>query len=390
MIKKLNLPQGSLVLDPWNGSGTTCVASYKSGYRSIGIDLNPAMVLVAKASFVSCIDVPSLIPLAHSIVNSAKTLMPLPEDPLEQWFDPETAGKLRALEAEINKVLVSERIYRDLTGKQALEEISSLAAFFYVVLFRVTRRFLTDFIGTNPTWIKVPKVSEQKKALDYSHIKLFFLEEVKTLVQGNLFFLNSNSDQVKIQLADACNLGLANNSIDAIITSPPYCTRIDYAVATRLELALLRLPSQNFNKLRRSLTGTSTVEPTVELPNNAWGETCLSFLDKVKNHNSRASKTYYYKSHIQYYRALYTSVSESARVCKKNADLVFVVQSSYYKDVFNDLAAIMQEIGSHLGLELHQRADFPVARSMSDRNINAKKYEKPRRSEESVLIFKKI
>ncbi|MFQ2412145.1 DNA methyltransferase [Aeromonas hydrophila] len=389
IIERLNLPQGSLVLDPWNGSGTTCVASYKSGCRSIGNDLNPAMAIVAKASFVSCIDVPSLIPLAHSIVNSAKTTIALLEDPLEQWFDSETAGKLRGLEAEINKVLVSEVKYRDLTDKQGLEGVSSLAAFFYVVLFRITRRFVTDFIGTNPTWIKTPKASEQRKALSYSHIKSFFLEEVRVLVQRNVFFAKGNLDQVKIQLADACNLGIESNSIDAIITSPPYCTRIDYAVATSLELALLRLSSQKFNILRRALTGTSTVEPAVELPSNAWGKTCLSFLDDVRNHTSRASKTYYYKSHVQYYRDLFASVSESARVCKKNADLVFVVQSSYYKDIFNDLAGVMQEMGAYLGLELHQRANFPVARSMSDRNVNAKKYEKSRRSEESVLIFKK-
>lgn len=389
MIKGLRLPHGSLVLDPWNGSGTTCVASYKSGHRSIGNDLNPAMGLVAKACFVSCLDVPSLMPLAHNIVGSIKAKTPLPEDPLEQWFDSKTAGKLRALETEINKVLVSEEKYCYLTSKQALEEASSLAAFFYVALFRITRRFVTDFIGTNPTWIKVPRDPDQRKTLSYACIKASFLEEVRVLVQGNFFFASGNPDHVKIQLADASSLELKNNSIDAIITSPPYCTRIDYAVATSLELALLRLSPEDFGRLRRSLTGTSTVEPTVELPSNAWGETCLSFLERVQNHTSRASKTYYYKNHVQYYRAIYSAVTESARVCKKNADLVFVVQNSYYKDIFNDLAAVIQEMGSSLGLELHQRANFPVSRSMSDRNANAKKYEKSRGSEESVLIFKK-
>lgn len=70
IIDKLALPEGSVILDPWNGSGTTSVASYKRGHRAIGIDLNPVMVLVAKASFVSKLDVPSLLPLAHGLMNS--------------------------------------------------------------------------------------------------------------------------------------------------------------------------------------------------------------------------------------------------------------------------------------------------------------------------------
>mgnify|MGYP001773493096 CR=1 FL=1 len=389
IIKGLNLPIDSSVLDPWNGSGTTCVASYKMGHRSIGNDLNPAMILVAKASFVSSIDVPSLIPLAHTITNSARTRRSLPADPLGQWFEPTTAARIRALETEINKILISERKYRRLTNKAALEEVSSIAAFFYVALFRTVRRFVTDFVGTNPTWIKTPKDPAQRKIITKTHIKSSFIEEVSILVQGDLFFARGNADLVKIQLADAAKLGLENDSVDAIITSPPYCTRIDYAVATSLELAILRLAPDSFRMLRRSLTGTSTVEPSVEAPRREWGESCLEFLENVKNHTSRASKTYYYKSHVQYYRSIYTALQESIRVCKKGADMVFVVQGSYYKDIYNDLAVTIADMGLALGLELHQQADFSVNRSMSDRNLSSKKYTKTKRSQESVLIFKK-
>lgn len=389
IIKGLDLPSGSLVLDPWNGSGTTCVASYKMGHRSIGSDLNPAMSIVAKASFVSLIDVPSLIPLAHAITGSSRATLPLPADPLEQWFEPKTSARIRSIETEINRTLVSEGDYCDLTNKYAADRITSLAAFFYLALFRATRRFVADFVGTNPTWIKTPKDPQLRKKINLNHIKSAFLEEVQYLAKGDFFFAQCNADQVQIQLANASNLGAANESIDAIITSPPYCTRIDYAVATSLELALLRLPAESFNNLRRSLTGTSTVESAVEPPQSEWGETCLNFLENVKNHDSRASKTYYYKSHIQYYRAIYLSTQESVRVCRKGADLVFVVQNSYYKDIYNDLALAIVEMGSTMGLELVQRQDFTVNRSMSDRNINSKKYQKAKRNQESVLIFKK-
>lgn len=389
IISELDLPADSLILDPWNGSGTTCIASYKLGHRSIGNDLNPAMALVAKASFVSRIDVPSLVPLAHSITNSARTRHPLPADPLEQWFETTTSSRIRSIEAEINKNLVSEGKYRALTNKSATDEISALAAFFYLALFRATRRFVADFVGTNPTWIKTPKDPQLRKKLACSHIKSAFIEEVSYLAQGDFFFARCNADQVKIHLDDACNIGAEDESVDAIITSPPYCTRIDYAVATSIELALLRLPPESFKTLRRSLTGTSTVEPSVEPPQHEWGETCLNFLESVKNHTSRASKTYYYKSHVQYYRSIHIALRECVRTCKKGASLVFVVQNSYYKDIYNDVAVVIVEMGLAMGLELHRREDFVVNRSMSDRNVNSKKYEKTKRNQESVLIFKK-
>lgn len=56
------------------------------------------------------------------------------------------------------------------------------------------------------------------------------------------------------------SLPLSSNSVDAIITSPPYCTRIDYAIATVLELAILGFSSENYlTELRNKMIGTPTI-----------------------------------------------------------------------------------------------------------------------------------
>ncbi|MBR7215665.1 DNA methylase [Pseudomonas sp. B2021] len=392
IIDKLSLPSGSLILDPWNGSGTTSVASYKKGHRTVGIDLNPVMVLVAKASFVSKLDIPSLLPLAHSLVKSvpraiSKTVC---LEPLEKWFDPQSAFYLRSIESKINKLLVADSAYLNLTIRDNNSSVSPIAAFFYVVLFRLARRLVKDLVGTNPTWLKVPKDAGSRKTIKLSTVKFMFVQEVSLLCEQDRFFSSPDASRVEVQMGDATNLELECDSVDAIITSPPYCTRIDYAVATSLELALLRMTVDDYKVLRRSLVGTSTVDPSVPIPESGWGAECISFLDKVRNHTSYASKTYYYKSHVQYYNALYKSIGEASRVCRPGADLVFVVQNSYYKEVLNDLALIVEEMGSYFNLETQQRCDFSNNRSMSDINTNSKKYSKARRTEESVLIFKKL
>ncbi|WP_410712175.1 DNA methyltransferase [Bradyrhizobium sp. BEA-2-5] len=40
---------GQVVLDPWNGSGTTTSVANGAGLTAVGIDINPAMAVVAKA-----------------------------------------------------------------------------------------------------------------------------------------------------------------------------------------------------------------------------------------------------------------------------------------------------------------------------------------------------
>lgn len=41
VLRYWNLPGNSVILDPWNGSGTTTDIASKMGYKAIGYDLNP-------------------------------------------------------------------------------------------------------------------------------------------------------------------------------------------------------------------------------------------------------------------------------------------------------------------------------------------------------------
>src|SRR5690606_7221892 len=60
-----------------------------------------------------------------------------------------------------------------------------------------------------------------------------------------------------VDLADSRSLPIERCNVDAVITSPPYCTRIDYAVATRMELAVLGIDESRTENLRRLMIGTT-------------------------------------------------------------------------------------------------------------------------------------
>lgn len=379
LLRSVAIGRNSLVLDPWNGSGTTTHAASQLGINSIGLDLNPVMVIVAKASLLPIQDSASLLPLALSLVEQSivRNEHELSEDPLCEWLVPESALFVRQLEAEINRTLISHNQYTSLKTKETVNHISALGAFFYVGLFRTVRRILESFIPTNPTWIKRPANLQQRKRPSRKKFHESFVDEIRLLTKQIAGADNLLAEEISaptIGLGNAEALSLPNASVDLIVTSPPYCTRIDYAVATAIELAVLRFDEQLHDQLRRSLMGTSTVKAKSGTVNSAWGGTCVRFLEAMYNHPSKASRSYYFKNHLQYFESLYISISELSRVLKPQGSCVLVVQDSFYKDVHNDVPAIVIEMASHVGMSIRRRDDFTANRSMVGLNRHAKTY----------------
>src|SRR6185295_9933920 len=60
-----------LIVDPWNGSGTTTQVAHDHGFAARGYDLNPVMVTVAKARLLGTQVVPSHAVLARHILKKA-------------------------------------------------------------------------------------------------------------------------------------------------------------------------------------------------------------------------------------------------------------------------------------------------------------------------------
>ena len=392
LLRSIAIGKNSLVLDPWNGSGTTTHAASQSGINSIGLDLNPVMVIVAKASFLPIQESASLLPRALSLIEQSvvRNEQGIPEDPLCEWLVPESATFVRQLESEINRTLVSHDHYVPLKTEETVNLISALGAFFYVALFRTVRLILESFIPTNPTWIKRPSSPQQRKHPTRKKVHETFVNEIRLLTKQITGAGNPSSEEIgatSIGLGNAEALPLPNASVDLIVTSPAYCTRIDYAVATAIELAVLRFDEQLHDQLRRSLMGTSTVKAKAGTVNSAWGGTCGRFLDAMYNHPSKASRSYYFKNHLQYFESLYISISELSRVLKPQGSCALVVQDSFYKEVHNDVPAIVIEMANHVGMFIRRREDFAANRSMVGLNRHAKMYLKTRQNVESVLCF---
>jgi tRNA G10 N-methylase Trm11 len=192
-----------------------------------------------------------------------------------------------------------------------------------------------------------------------------------------------------LEMASSTRLPLMDRVVDAVITSPPYCTRIDYVMASAPELAFLGFNKEQWRSLRNEMIGTLTVAPNCPDRDAKWGRTCLEFLDRVKSHKSRASDTYYLKTHLQYFSSMFTSLAEIQRVLRPGGHCVMVVQDSFYKEVRNDLATVFTEMGHSQNWSLRCRADFSKLATLARVNPRSQKYASSGSAQETVLAFQK-
>lgn len=390
MLSGLGLSNNALVFDPWNGSGTTTSACTKLGLPSWGIDLNPAMVVVAKARLLPPSEADSLFPLCQKLLERARPWKSA-DEPLSAWFDHATASRIRGLEVSIRNHLVG-----GLSSAEAVESLahlSTLAAAFYTALFAVCRQAIQSYRTANPTWIKRGNANCGHVHIEWHSIKSSFLNLVKQMA-NELGNIERSAFQAfcpsLLQRADTSAQALKPQSVDVILTSPPYCTRLDYVASTRVEIAIVSPWLEiNASDLARQMLGTVAVPRSAPEIDFKWGAQCLNFLDKVRCHTSKASAGYYFKNHVDYYNKLYSSIVNIENALKIGAPAVFVVQDSYYKDVHNPLPDILIDMAMSRGLSLVKRSDFRSSRSLASINAGSRLYRPGMSPIESVLVFQK-
>ena len=393
ILSSARLDPRAVILDPWNGSGTTTYAASQMGFAAIGLDLNPVMVVVARSRMLACSEVDSLPPLAAEILRRAGSECTecVEADPLLWWFEKDTADWLRSIELSIRSTLLGDLT---LTPHGAnFDRISSIAATFYVALFNLAKNLASVFQSSNPTWLRKPKEGEDRASAPRAEISKVFHAKIRSMSEA-LFakadLLLPEAAPVSTRMfASTAHFGL-NNSVDFVLTSPPYCTRIDYTAATRIQLAVLcPLIQFSVDDLSRRMIGSIKVPREDVKIRREWGDRCTEFLQKVSAHGSHASGTYYLKTHVDYFDKIDQSVSNVSASLKDGAAAVMVVQDSHYKEVHNDVPSFVSDIAGRHGLQLRRRDDFEVKTSMSGINPRARAYNKRSKIVESVLCFQK-
>ena len=392
-LSELAVGADQLVLDPMNGSGTTTMVAQQCGHIAIGVELNPAMAIIARAKDPTFLGCDCAAELAKRIVKRAarRRYTGRVSEHTAAWIPPRIFQELKCLDAEISRCDESPIIELDhrlanvvppserQTGGRARDLLRA-------ALLITARKVSSSETSKNPTWLK-PGNGQPDDGVD---VFTEFPEVVATMLADleDAYETRPSSRRVLVLEADAKELPLPDNSVDAIVTSPPYLTRIDYAVGTTPELVLLGYESEeSIHQLRGAIMGSTCVTGGAYHVRQCWGKTCLTMIDSVRRHPSKASAGYYLKMHLQYFRDAEAVLRECLRVLKRGAPAIFVVQDSWYKDIHVPLGAIYVEMARALGASTAGITSSDQVRShLGLVNTRARKYAKGELFEHVVLV----
>ena len=396
VLTALSVRPGQIVFDPMNGSGTTTLVAQQIGLLAVGNELNPAMAIISRAKDAAFAGKSQATDMARKVAElaSKRRYEGSPDEHTHSWIPPKAFVDLKRLDAEINALgdpallPLDERLsamFSDQVDIPGGRESDLLRA----ALLMTARRTSTAKDSKNPTWLK-PGSSPSP-----GHFDVF--EEFQRIASNMVSDIAETFDGIPstrgliVCEADARNLELPGSSVDAIVTSPPYLTRIDYAIGTAPELVVLGYESEDeLRSLRREIMGSTCVSGGPYEMRRCWGSTCLDTVDRVRQHPSKASSGYYLKMHVQYFRDAEAILRECLRVLKPGAPAAIVVQDSWYKDIHVALDTIYAEMAIELGAAsattIHSEA---VRTHLGLVNTRARRYSKGTLHEHVVLVRKR-
>jgi len=374
IINLLKLARYSIILDPFVGSGTTCVVAKSMGVPSIGVEFNPLAYFITRAKVGWDFDFRELEKELGFLKNIRETDIE-PSDDFMKWFPPS--------DPTVRKTLSM--------GRYILKEISNndLRDFLLAALLLSLRNVARIKRGSNPVWMRVGETPLQSN----KEILGVFLEQAKKMFYDQEKIRTYENCRTAVLFGDTRTLTLPEK-VDAIITSPPYLNRLDYVMSYRLEndfLANLKaLPVLEPSGLwRKKIIGTVTVIDKSS-PKDEWGKTCVEILDKINSHTSKAAASYYYPTIMKYFKDMYECLTRMQEVLKLNGVCTIVVQTSYFKDIEIPISQIFSEMAQNLGFNsafIARRENVRIHMGLLD--PEQRKYAPGKTLHEDVLVLKR-
>jgi SAM-dependent methyltransferase len=262
-LERFGMTERNRVLDPFCGTGTTVVECKKLGIPSVGLEANPMAAFAARVKVDWAPSPAGLERHAREIADSAAAKLRAQGIPDSAGETPITRKRpqLRGLPPDAERLLLANSIsplplHRTLVLLDAIRgrgrspylrhELLALAK---AVVFDVSNLHFGPEVGVGPPREDAAVVSA-------------WLGEVLEIADDLRTLRAQRGTEADVRVADSRQVRaeLPPESIDAVITSPPYPNEKDYTRATRLESVLLGFlhNKEELRALKRSLVRSNT------------------------------------------------------------------------------------------------------------------------------------
>lgn len=395
LINTAGLQPGDIVLDPTCGSGTTNVEARSIGMATLGVDLNPLSVFIAKVK-TSVFDLdgvslkglkeeflPNLTLEGSGVSNPELRWDQKDFEYLQRWFDKRALNELDYLLVKIDSL--TDPIIRD---------------FLKVCLSNIIR---------SVSWQNIDDLRVRKNVVKYTSGKAIelFIEEVTKQTEKILGFLTlksieSGKANYEIIEGDARNLtSLLPDFVgkcNTIITSPPYATALPYIDTDRLSLIVLNLlPRSDHRDRELDMIGNREISENQRLA--LWDnylkrykelpKSISTLIDTIGEKNHREGVGFRRRNLpallAKYFLDMLDSMTQAYQMMKPNGYAFYVVGNNSTKvngehiEIPTDL--FLWEMGTLAGWS---QVTFLNMELLPSRDI----FRNNRGSSESLLVFK--
>lgn len=367
LIAHFNLSEGSWVLDPYCGGGTTLLTCKELGINSRGFDILPFSVFLSNVK-IEDYDDGELLEQLEILIRDTRTYYDygavLPDIPIvKKAFQPDVMKELLSLKYKIERISDSRiRTFFNLGFLGILESVSNTSK--TGGFLRIVNRDVSPHA-----------------------IQSLFLQKVTSMINDVIEYNKSKRQRSVSSLAetgDARRLP-THRKYDAAITSPPYPNRHDYTRIYSLEMIFDFVSSNDELKKIRYETIRSHVEAKKKYEAIGYEKPDIlsSFIAQVKKNGTNNPQVVGMLE--GYFEDMYLSLSEIDRCLKSGGKVGMVVSNVRFAGVNILVDEILSEIGSQVGLTPKaiwvMRYRGNSSQQMRDYNRNP--------SRESIIIWEK-
>jgi len=354
-LKELKVPEGSTVLDPFCGTGTTLLASKQAGYDSAGFDILPLGVFVSRVKLEDGYDVQQLA---------------------------EEARKLTSMKYSPPKTRIPDIRFIDMR-KAFTPYARQDLAFFRERIIEVddekTRNFLMlGLISIISQVSNVKKDGGVLKIVRRGHtppVRHMLREKLKRMIRDIRDGPPPAGAKWRAEIADARALPVEDESVDAVITSPPYLNNIDYTKVYALELSLLLSSGAELEELRKKSLRSHV--------GAVYDDGVSSGLTETLKHVVRVKEGSMPQVVEGYAKDMSLVLAETARVLKSGGAAVYVVANAVMPSVEVDVDLMLAEEAGRFGLKAEAVWAANIRRA-DIRGVSA-----PRPVRESAVVLRK-
>ena len=321
---------GNTVLDPFMGSGTALVEAKRLGRPSVGVDINPVAHLIASAKV--CVFEPNMLNRAVACVE--ERLMSCEQFPLhEVWHE-----RLRYWFRE-DVLCALSRI------QHAFETLDdSVQPFFRCALSHT----LKPVSWWHDRSVK-PVRKLEKPIPDPTQV---FFRHVRRMARGNREYwtllqrAGTLDTPVHCHCADARFLPVPDQSVDLIVTSPPYVTSYEYADLHQLSALWFQMTT-DLREFRQGFIGRSNgVHEPVGNLHSPLAEAIVGRLCEVNPRKAREVALYFAE--------MYACFTEWRRVVRSGGHVCIVIGNTHLSGVEVQNAQVFAEQLATLGFALER------------------------------------